>query len=452
MDFQRPVHTILLDSGPILRNEPPLNALLQKSEKLITVPAVICEIKDANSRFRVETLLMPFVDIRSPSTESLKVITDFALKTGDLAVLSKPDIQVLALAYEVECERNGGDWRLRRVPGQKDLNGPKPQKQDVEQVQPQTTDETRNNGSEAPSTNQEAEVSASPIIFEDSQAEIRKTAVIPSVQSYSESVQASELASDLEQLQISSLCDFQSPMIKSVLSVCRPQGEDLPEPPEPLNPDSSDSEGWITPSNIKKYQAKNMDSAMAPISEDSKIQVATITTDFAMQNVLLQMKLNLLSTSLQRITRVKTWILRCHACFERTKDMSKQFCGRCGKPTLTRVSCTVNQNGMFILHLKKNMQWNHRGDRFSMPKPVPGAANGKVGQGKGGGKGGWGQDLILAEDQKEYMRAVNGQKKRKEKSLMDEDYLPGILTGDRGRNGGRPKIWGGRDINSKKRS
>lgn len=97
------------------------------------------------------------------------------------------------------------------------------------------------------------------------------------------------------------------------------------------------------------------------------------------------------------------------------------------------------------------MQWNHRGDRYSIPKPVPGAANGKVGQGKGGGKGGWGQELILAEDQKEYLRATNGRKGKKELDLMDDDYLPGILTGERARNGGRPKVGAGRNVNSKKR-
>ncbi len=101
--------------------------------------------------------------------------------------------------------------------------------------------------------------------------------------------------------------------------------------------------------------------------------------------------------------------------------------------------------------MKKNIQWNHRGDRYSIPKPVPGTANGKVGKGKGGGKGGWGQNLILAEDQKEYQRAISGRSRKKETDLMDEDYLPGILTGERGRIGGRPKVGAGRNVNSKKR-
>jgi len=448
MDFQKPVHTIVLDTGPILKNDPSLNALLQKSERLITVPAVIAEIKDPNTRSRVETILMPFLETRSPSTESLKVITDFARKSGDLAVLSTPDVQVLALAYEIECQRNGGDWRLRRAPGQKGMNGPLPGKKGGEPDQPKTTGKTQDKGDGVSSANRKTDHQARLVTTKDSQAET-DVATASSVQSYSQAVQVSGIVSDIEKLQISLSVLAQSPVIDAPFSEPTLRSETLPEPSDP---ESSDSDGWITPSNIKKHQAKNIGSATAPISEDVKIQVATITTDFAMQNVLLQMNLNLLSTSLQRVKKVKTWILRCHACFEKTKDMSKQFCSRCGKPTLTRVSCTVNQNGKFKLHLKRNMQWNHRGDRFSIPKPVPGAANGKVGQGKGGGQGGWGQELILAEDQKEYLRAMNGQSRRKEKNLMDEDYLPGILTGDRGRNGGRPKIGGGRNVNSKKRS
>ena len=97
------------------------------------------------------------------------------------------------------------------------------------------------------------------------------------------------------------------------------------------------------------------------------------------------------------------------------------------------------------------MQWNHRGDRYSIPKPVSGTANGKVGQGKGGGRSGWGQELILAEDQKEFIRATSGKKGKKETDLMDQDYLPSILTGERGKTGGRPKIGAGRNVNSKRR-
>jgi RNA-binding protein NOB1 len=94
------------------------------------------------------------------------------------------------------------------------------------------------------------------------------------------------------------------------------------------------------------------------------------------------------------------------------------------------------------------MQWNTRGDRYSVPKPVAGASNGRI---KGGGKGGWGNDLILAEDQKEYVRAMTEQKRAKQKDYMDEDYLPGILTGNRIGGNGRIKVGAGKTVNSRKR-
>lgn len=116
-----------------------------------------------------------------------------------------------------------------------------------------------------------------------------------------------------------------------------------------------------------------------------------------------------------------------------------------------RTSCSTDKEGNFKIHLKKNMQWNTRGDIYSIPKPVAGSANGKVVAGGGGGKGGWGKGLILAEDQKEYVQALTAERRRKERDLMDEDYLPGIVSGERGKAGGRVKIGAGRNINSKRR-
>jgi RNA-binding protein NOB1 len=113
------------------------------------------------------------------------------------------------------------------------------------------------------------------------------------------------------------------------------------------------------------------------------------------------------------------------------------------------VTCSTNQNGEFKLHLKAKMQWNNRGNRFSVPKPVAGAANQQ--RVKGGGKGGWGQGLILAEDQKEFARQVVEGRRQKRLDVMDPDYLPSILSGDKSRVIGRPKVGAGRNVNSRKR-
>jgi len=394
----KPIHTIVLDSSPLLLNTPGISTLRANSSELVTTPSVLAEIRHEEAKTRVDTLYLPFLNVRTPNPASVRFVKDFARKTGDGAVLSQTDYEILAVAYELECERNGGDWRLRNAPGQKRLNGSPPEKKvDIApEAQPVEAQLEQLTMSERPSTAEDAHV-------EDT---------------------------------ISTEPD-PGPEVEEVLD----------------DGDSADSdEGWITPSNIKKHKAKDEGTANSKPSEKT-LQVATMTGDFAMQNVLLQINLNLLSTkTCKRISQIKQFILRCHACFATTKDMSKQFCARCGKPTLTRVSCTTNDKGEVKLHLKANMQWNNRGNVYSIPKPTAGTANQKwKGPQAGGGKSGWGNDLILAEDQKEYIRAMSSDKRRKEKDLMDEDMLPSILTGDRGKTGGRTKVGAGRNVNSRKR-
>lgn len=439
MGSQKQLQTVVLDAGPILKNDPSLSSLLAKCEELVTTPSVISEIKDLNARTRFETTIQPFLVLRIPTQASVRVVMDFAKKTGDLAVLSKPDIQLLALAYEIECDKNGGDWRLRKVPGQKGLNGSPPTTKEKLIGESQPTDKN-SNVQQILTTNNA--MSACPAV-EPQQGLANDNSgpsIVPMIDAHDPVTNGAQL----------NVMDPDDPAQVTSIMKCRQAASATETLSEIISIDSSDSEGWITPSNIKKSKTNMMDSSFSSMP-GTIMQVAVLTTDYAMQNVLLQMNLNLLSPSMQRVRNIKTYILRCHACFEKCKDMNKQFCPRCGKPTLIRASCSTDHNGKFTLHLKKNMQWNHRGDRFSIPKPVPGAANGKAGVGKGGGKGGWGQELILAEDQKEYVRALNGRARRKDLNLMDNDNLPSILTGDRGTLCGRPKIGGGRNINSKRR-
>ncbi|KAL8888374.1 MAG: hypothetical protein Q9215_004210 [Flavoplaca cf. flavocitrina] len=427
MASPKPIHTIVLDAGPMLKNDPPISSLLVKADRLVTVPAVIPEIRDATARSRIESTWKPFLETIAPSPQSLKAVTDFARKTGDLVVLSRPDLHILALTYEVEIQRSGLS-NVRTFPRQK-LEKPKPpgiQKDEADQTSPIADGEKV-----APQSTTIGVAHTVSTSYSAESTRGEKPAVLPD-----------ELVESTNLLQILDAPLDPTDSAHTNEAVTTPEGQAPSE--------DSDSEGWITPANIQKHQAKDQNGAI-PVSVEKPLNVACITSDFAMQNVLLSMNLGLLNTSLQRVRNIKTFVLRCHACFQTTKEMTKQFCPRCGKPTLSRVSCSTNSRGEFKLYLKKNMQWNHRGDRYSIPKPVPGHANGKASQGKGGGKGGWGHSLILAEDQKEYLRATSGTGRKKETDLMDADYLPSILTGERGRAGGRPKVGAGRNVNSKKR-
>ncbi|KAI9877385.1 MAG: Nin1 binding protein [Pleopsidium flavum] len=442
MASAKPIHSIVLDAGPILKNEPSISTLLAQSEALFTVPSVIAEIRDASARSRVETTLLPFLVLKSPKPQSIKLVTGFAQRTGDLSVLSGADIQILALAHELECERNRGDWRLRNVPGQKRLNGAPP---NMEEAGPsKSTGSVSRLSTELEETTEILSTDSAQPTSENADAFLNQVGSVERTdpaEMLSFGVQNIRFADKATSVSLNRL-SYEPTLPSNILDVQE----------HTIISDESDSEGWITPSNIKKHQAQNNPKTSGtPSASPTTMQVATVTTDFALQNVLLLMNLNLLSPSLQRIRHLKTYILRCHACFQQTKDMDKQFCPRCGKPTLMRVACSTDQNGEFKLHLKKNIQWNTRGNRYSIPKPVSGSANGKIGASTGGGKGGWGQGLVLAEDQKEYVQALKGQGRRKERNLMDEDYLPSILTGARNRAGGRTRVGGGRNINSRKR-
>ncbi|KAI0599229.1 Nin one binding Zn-ribbon like-domain-containing protein [Biscogniauxia sp. FL1348] len=418
----KPIHALVVDTGPLIKNDPPVSTLLAQAHELYTLPSVITEIRDAATRSRVETTLLPFLKLRSPRPESVKFVTDFARRTGDLEVLSRPDLHLIALTYELECERNGGDWRLRKTPGQKGLNGKAPSKENAAKEVPESG--TVQSGDAA----QAMEPLDSNVGAEGTTEEKPQETVT-------------------EALESMSLGPSENPSVESP-----PQDTTTTAKPNVLkeeDDDNDDEDGWITPSNLKKHQAK--DKLSAPEQPIQRIlQAALLTSDYAMQNVLLRMNLNLVSPSLARITRVKTWVLRCHGCFQVTRETSKQFCPRCGQPTLTRVSCSTDSSGNFTLHLKRNFQWNNRGNVYSVPKPVHGSANGKTRTG-GGGKNGWGRELILAEDQKEYVKKAGEEKRARTRDLMDEDYLPGILTGERRTTPGRIRVGAGKNVNARKR-
>ncbi|KAK4161855.1 Nin one binding Zn-ribbon like-domain-containing protein [Cladorrhinum sp. PSN259] len=407
------VHSLVIDANAIIRNDPTVSTLLAQAEELYTIPAVVSEIRDEAARNRFQTTLQPFITLRTPKPESVLFISNFARRTGDLQVLSKPDLQLLALTYELEIERNGGDWRLRKDPTQKTVNGKPPAKE-----------------GESKAGSEEATPAA-----DESRAEEAQD--IPKVTD-----QTTEVTEELEKLEVN------GPVVEAPSPA--PVGE--VEEEQPVEEEEEDDEGgeWITPSNIKKYQAKQ-NGGTAPQNQQRFLQAALITGDIAMRNVALRINLNLLDTGFSRITFVKMWVLRCHGCWKVCKDTSKQFCPSCGQATLTRVSCSTDSSGNFTLHLKKNFQFNNRGNVYSIPKATHGSANGKNSNVKGGGKNGWGQELILAEDQKEYTKKVEEERRTRYRDLMDEDYLPSILSGSRNTGNGRIKVGAGRSVNAKKK-
>jgi RNA-binding protein NOB1 len=595
---QKPIHSLILDTGPLIKNTVSISTIINAAEELWTTPAILSEIRDEATRSRVQTTLIPFLKIRNPQPASYDAVIAFSKKTGDHTVLSRQDLGILALAYEVHCERNAGNWGLREVPKGEIKRRPEDIEKDSEekaqkegssnttskrknrrraaksaskitedavedttegiQIESESIDEgweqpkgkratkarapkstkfnfkpTEESGSDPEqvkqSEEQPAQVEADEeeggvaITQEQIQEQVHEQVVAQVQDQVHEQVQdqiheqlekngqedlESQIVEQAEakieeqvQEQLEEQASGQGPIEQSAavevpttnihieqeveLSLAPEHSEQDQQTPQEISSDEpnlerdmddlsishhatqqptpptsddsaadSDSDGdWITPQNLTEHQAK--DGAIQPqihTSANRQLDVATMTIDFAMQNVLLQMNLQLLSTNMQRIKNVNTKVLRCHACFNIVKQMDKQFCPRCGQATLQRVSCSTNAAGEFKIHLAKNYQYNKRGDKYSIPKPIAGTANTKWSHGQGGGKGGWGRDLILAEDQKEYTKRAEEDRRTRTRDLMDENYLPSILTGDRGRAGGRVKVGAGKNVNSKKRT
>ncbi|XP_024369020.1 RNA-binding NOB1-like protein [Physcomitrium patens] len=125
--------------------------------------------------------------------------------------------------------------------------------------------------------------------------------------------------------------------------------------------------------------------------------VACATGDFAMQNVILQMGLRLLSPNGAHVRELNRWVLKCTACNNITAEVGRIFCPKCGNGgTLYKVSVTVGANG--TVHAGKIKRVNIRGTRYSLPMPK-------------GGRIGAAQNPILREDQLPHRVLYPKQKK-----------------------------------------
>ena len=168
-------------------------------------------------------------------------------------MLSRTDIEVLALAYEVECERNGGDWRLRSVPGQEHVNGKPPSAVSAAHEKKEGREEEKmavnGDGTSVDSITKDLDKAT----LEGNATTMEKREPQESGQSNVESDSKSGNAST----------------------------EKSGSQESDQNDDGFDSDGgWITPSNLKKRQIRD-EPILSTVPEPKLMQVATITTDFA---------------------------------------------------------------------------------------------------------------------------------------------------------------------------
>ncbi|MGH0127580.1 UNVERIFIED_CONTAM: hypothetical protein FKN15_043722 [Acipenser sinensis] len=354
------VEHVVADAGAFLKNAP----LQDIGKNIYTIKEVVNEIRDKETKKRL-TFLPYTLQFKDPFSEFIQLVTEFAKKTGDYPSLSATDIKVLALTYQLESEHVGIN-HLKQEPEIK--------------VQVSSTRQ-----------HPEAPVNIAGFHLPSKQKHQENAAGIGSTQS--QTPESSEfntfqfwrnplpsIEADLLELlnaELVSVADS-STGVGDHLSRKSHQGhgdskerseeEEEEEKTGEAGGGDDDDGGWITPSNIKEIQ-QDMGCCETP----SEMQVGCLTTDFAMQNVLIQIGLHVLSVSGMLITQARSYILRCHACFKTTSNMTKVFCPNCGNKTLKKIAVTIKEDGSFQMHFSRNPKvLNPKGMRYSLPKPQGG--------------------------------------------------------------------------------
>lgn len=363
MTINEPNKIYVLDSGPIIEGFIPA----EFGARCYTVPEVLREeIRDVATRERLERLIPPIVQQKA-TDRSIEYVCEFARKTGDLSVLSPVDIRILALTLDLSIEHDA--YVLSEIQGGPNLN------ENLDEVRPEnlkienlTIDEDTHDDSL--SLDDTRVVSPSGLAPENDLNKIK-------------AVNQNEIWKKSE-----------DSAVKGNGSIRRPQrvGQLL-----------GWGDNWITPETLQSNRCSSIDLGD---DEFEGNRVTCVTGDFAVQNVLLQMRLPLRSVDGKRITETKSWLLRCHGCYWTTRRMERRFCDRCGNATLTRAAYKIcGKSGETQIFLSKSYSYKLRGTIAPLPMP----------------RGGRSAGLILREDQKEYQRALYHQKREERKAISQGD-------------------------------
>lgn len=133
---------------------------------------------------------------------------------------------------------------------------------------------------------------------------------------------------------------------------------------------------WMTPDNVKEFikNDSRLDLGATSSLAQDRITVACMTSDFSIQNCLLQMGLLVVSpVDGLMIKEAKKIALRCHACFKVYPDPSKiknDFCPHCGNlDTLKRVQYVIDDKGEIHVRVNFKRPIKVKGTNQQLPRP-----------------------------------------------------------------------------------
>jgi RNA-binding protein NOB1 len=418
--------------------------------ELYTLSEVVAELRDEQTRQYLENL--PYELTVKPAgamvnDEDLKLVEEFAKETGDLGSLSRVD--KLVIAAGVTMARQKGEYKLvKQEPPSIEEFRPKSfqnfyeedgsassEESDEEKAAEKPEDTGEDDGFVATAGKRRGRgKQADECLDFDTFQEVAKgkrrtdTNLFQS-QKALEKLQKKHAEALKDLMDSDEEAEAAGKQGAEELST-KPQtldGTEKDETKEAVTGDDSDEidneeDGgqWVTSENLHKHlgggdQAVNLMaqhdnnlfikrnegdvSVGVAATEDKKPDqinyVKFVTSDMAMQNVIIQMGFQLLNLDGMRLTRVKRYKLLCVGCDLINTDTERLFCKRCGGAFLQKVSVFVNASGKLTYFKNPKRKINLRGTQYDIPKA----------------KGGRGcVDLILREDdlkRGEYRQLAN---------------------------------------------
>jgi len=312
---------LVLDAGAFISRKP-FYEILQPDVKYWTTTAVMNEIRDRQTRRFVDSI--PYkLKTKQVTIEALKFAKEFCKLTKDLAGLSGPDLEIVALAYMIEKEVHGMT-NINPIPLQKDFQ------EDV-------------------------------VDKHNSRRSIKRNSNVPLIQRTS----VKKLIMDeFFNQEPPPRLDGSQNIAKTRKSKPKAKWEDKPDP-------ADDGIPWITEDNIHLLSESSM-MIMKEDKNDNRSTVGVITTDYQIQNALYQIGIRILSVNGMSISQIRQWALHCYACFTMEKDTTKRFCSSCGNTTLQRVSIFLNSRGKVRYRFCNRNRNRVKGTIHPIPYPKPG--------------------------------------------------------------------------------
>ncbi|KAI8987512.1 Nin one binding Zn-ribbon like-domain-containing protein [Mycotypha africana] len=415
------VKYLVIDTNAIINGM----SLRNLAEEFYTIPEVLQEVRDARTREFLSRL--PFeIKLMNPSEESMKAMVEFSKKTGDFGVLSQPDLKVLALTHTLE-KRENGDVNIRTEPLKTRPTGALPsappprsyiRKPAVEKQFDEDGWEIATKPKRAAAKNRSNQKNSNSSIKLQSAAEDgldnnseEKECEEPITSRSTASEGNTEINDGQSNINEAEKDEISVEEINKRLSNTQLTENTTTAGAPAADDEDEDSDGgeWITPDNVDEFKAAEIGVTADELKKNEKITVGCMTADFAMQNVLLQMNLNLVSAGGYRVKTIRNSVMRCHACFFVCNDLERKFCPKCGNATLQRVTCSTNSKGEIQYHLKKNFQYRLRGTRYDIPLPKGGRQH---------------NNIVLREDQREYIKATQRKQKKQVVDMFDPDFIP----------------------------